>query len=50
MAKEKGFLLTVKVDPLRVVRGPRIIGRSARFGCGKHPGRAASKRAWQRQS
>jgi hypothetical protein len=44
----KGFSIVVKVDPLRVARGPRRTPRAVRFGCGKHPKRASAKRSWQR--
>jgi hypothetical protein len=46
----KGFQLKIQVDPTRIARGPRLMPRAARFGCGKHPKRAAAKRAWQRET
>jgi hypothetical protein len=46
----KGFQLHIKVDPTRVARGHRVTPRAVRFGCGKHPKRAAAKLSWQRDS
>ncbi|MFQ3649148.1 MAG: hypothetical protein SNJ75_02355 [Gemmataceae bacterium] len=46
----KGFQLTIKLASSRVARGHRVTPRAVRFGCGKHPKRAAAKRAWQRES
>ncbi|MGL4551864.1 MAG: hypothetical protein ACRC33_11840 [Gemmataceae bacterium] len=46
--KAKGIKLTVRVNVLRVARGVRLMPRAARFGCGKHPSRAAAKQAVRR--
>jgi hypothetical protein len=45
----QGDTLVIVLDPLQVARGPRLLPRGGRHGCGKHPGRARAKRQWRRQ-
>jgi len=44
-----GNTLVIKVDPLKVALGRRVMPRGGTHGSGKHLGRARDKQQWRRQ-